>query len=388
MALYTPAMPELVRAFGADVSTVKLTLTVYFLGFALSQLVAGPLSDAFGRRPVVIAFTTLYLAGSVLAAFAPDSGWLLAARAIQGIGAAAGVAISRAIVRDLFTGRESVKVMNMIGIMLAVGPALSPTLGGVTLDLFGWHAIFLMMVAYGIIIILVFSAAVPETLVRRNSSAARPASLLSHYAKLVRDRRFMRPAIVLATTVGCLYTLATILPFILIDEAGLTPTQFGMGMLAQSGSFMVGSVVMNRLLRSIEAHRLVPLGLALCAAGAALLAVLSVVVPPHFLTVMGPIGLMAFGMPFVLPSMMTESLAPFPHMAGAASALAGFFQMGGGLLGSAVAAMLGEPIVALATIVPFMAAVAILSHLTLRGGATHIEQSVADRLIERPAPAE
>lgn len=387
MALYTPAMPQLVAVFGADVSTVKLTLTVYFLGFAAAQLVCGPMSDAWGRRPVVIGFTGFYLIGSIIAVFAPSIEWLLAARLVQGIGAAAGVAVSRAMVRDLFTGRESVQVMNMIGLMLAAGPALSPTIGGITLDLFGWQAIFLVMVLYGLVVVAVFVTSVPETLAARNPASARPRGLVAGYLTLLKDRRFLRPAIIMACSVGSLYTLATILPFVLIDEAGLTPTEFGVGMLAQSGSFMLGSLVMNRLLASIDAHRLVPMGLALIVGGALLLPLLALLVEPGFLTVMGPVGLLAFGIPFVMPSMLTESLAPFPHIAGAAAALSGFLQMGGGLLGSALAAIMGEPVLALATIVPVMALLALAAHLTLQGG-TRMEEAVAERLIEPRTPAE
>lgn len=388
MALYTPAMPTLVEVFGTDVATVKLTLAVYFLGFALAQLVCGPLSDAFGRRPVIIGFTTLYLAASLLAAFAPSIEWLLVARTIQGIGAAAGVAISRAIVRDLFVGQKSVAVMNMIGLMLAAGPALSPTIGGILLDLFGWHSIFAVMIAYGLLVIVMFLTVVPETLAARNPANARPSALLASYRKLIVDPRFLRPSIVMGCTVGGLYTLATILPFVLIDEVGLTPTQFGFGMLAQSGSFMAGSLVVKQLLRSVEAHRLVPVGLGLIALGGALLSFCMIFSEPSYITVMGPIGVFAFGIAFTMPSMLTEALAPFPRFAGAAAALSGFFQMGGGLVGSAVAAATGAPILALAVIVPCMAAIAIVTHVMLRHTTSRMEQAVADRLIEPQAPAE
>lgn len=365
MALYTPAMPTMVRVFATDVSTVKLTLTVYFLGFSLAQLVCGPMSDAWGRRPVVIAFTILYLAGSAMAVFAPTVDWLLAARTIQGVGAAAGVAISRAIVRDLFTGRESAQVMNLIGLMLAAGPALSPTIGGIALELAGWHSIFVLMVLYGIVIILVFLTIVPETLGNPDRANARPMRLLGNYAALALDVRFLRPSVVLACSIGTIYSLATILPFVIIDRVGLSPTAFGLGMFVQSGSFITGSIIVKRLLVSIDAHRLVTAGLALMAVGATLLVVLGLAVEPRFLTVMAPVGLIALGIPFAMPSLMTESLAPFPHIAGAASALAGFLQMGAGLLGSAIAAVMGDPTFALMTIIPAMIATAIVVQVIL-----------------------
>src|SRR5918998_3161509 len=109
MALYTPAMPTIVAAFQTTPAHVKLTLTVFFFGFAFAQLVCGPLSDAYGRRPVAIGFFSVYLLGSVVAAVSPSIEWLLAGRALQGIGVAAGTAISRAIVRDQFTGQSSAR---------------------------------------------------------------------------------------------------------------------------------------------------------------------------------------------------------------------------------------------------------------------------------------
>ena len=137
MALYTPAMPELVRAFNTTEPMIKLTLSLYFGGFAVAQLLAGTLSDAFGRRKVTIAFMMIYLIGSAMAAFAPTVGVLLAGRLIQGMGAAAGMTVSRAIVRDQFTGNKAAGIMNLIGMLLAIGPAFSPTIGAVMLGLFG-----------------------------------------------------------------------------------------------------------------------------------------------------------------------------------------------------------------------------------------------------------
>jgi len=163
LALYTPAMPTLVEAFATDPSTVKLTITLYFLGFAFAQIVCGPLSDAYGRKPIALGFFSIYLAGSLLAVFAPTITWLLVARALQGIGAAAGVATSRAVIRDQFTGQASARIMNLIGLIFAIGPAISPSLGALLLRTLGWHAIFASMVLYGLVVVAVTIFAVSET---------------------------------------------------------------------------------------------------------------------------------------------------------------------------------------------------------------------------------
>lgn len=384
MALYTPAMPTLVTAFGTTEAAVKLTLTAYFLGFTVTQLVCGPISDVWGRRPAVIGFMALYLVGTLMALFAPTIEVLIAARLVQGVGAAVGMAVSRAMVRDLFTGHQSSQVMNLIGLWLILGPAISPGIGGLTLEFLGWRAIFLLMAVYGAAILLAFLTIVPETLAEPQRSM-RLQQLANNYLTLLGDPRFLRPALVIGLVIGTLYAMATILPFVLVGRVGLTPVQFGFVMLAQSGGFMIGSLLMRQLLKTSEAPWLVPVGLAVIVVSALLL-FLGAMLKPNVFTVMGPICLLTFGMPFILPSMMTGALAPYPHMAGAASALSGFFQMGAGLLGSLVAAVLDAPVVALAAITPGMVLVALAAHFGLRGPS--IRRQATDRRTGEPQAAE
>lgn len=329
MALYTPAMPEIVAAFGSTEAMVKMTLTAYFAGFAFSQLFCGPLSDGLGRKPVTFLFMGIYVLASLLALLAPGVEVLMAARFLQGVGAAVGVAVSRAVVRDLFTHEQSARIMNLIGIILAVGPALSPTIGGLTMELAGWHAIFLLMLAGGLAIMLVVQLYMRET-VARDLSRISLRGLARAYGTLLGSRYFVTSSLVVAGSVGALYTQATMLPFILMGRVGLSPSQFGVGMLMQSGLFFAGSLAARLLMGRLGAQRLVPIGLGFIALGSALLILLLNAAPPSFLSVMGPVGFYAFGIAFVMPAMMTALLAPFPQTAGAASALAGFMRMGAG----------------------------------------------------------
>jgi DHA1 family bicyclomycin/chloramphenicol resistance-like MFS transporter len=390
LSLYTPAMPELVRVFHSDVATVKLTLTAYFAGFAFAQLVCGPLSDAFGRRRIALGFTFIYLVGSVVAAGAPSVEWLLIGRLVQGIGAAAGVSIARAMVRDLHTGEASIRIMNMIGVLLAIGPAISPTLGGIALDLFGWQAVFFFMVLYGATLCVVLLTLTPETLARPDPSRLRPLRLLRNYGRLLGSPAFLSPSVVFGCTAGGLYTMATLLPFVMIEEVGLTPTAFGFSMMLQSCSYLAGAMVMRSLLGRFEAHRMVPVGMALMAAAGLLLALGLRLFEPSLLTVMGPVGLFAFGIAFISPSMQTSALAHFPDIAGSAAAMMGFFQMGGGFLGSAVSAALGEPVFSLATIIPTMIAIAMAAHYGLgrRIRPPGAPAGAAAGIVEPEAPAE
>ncbi|WP_411036449.1 multidrug effflux MFS transporter [Shinella sp. BYT-45] len=365
MALYTPAMPELVHAFSSTESAIKLTLSLYFAGFALSQLVSGTMSDVLGRRKTTLVFMIIYLAGSLMAAFAPTAGVLLAGRLVQGIGASVGMTVSRAIVRDQFTGTEAARIMNMVGMMLAIGPAVSPTLGGFALGLFGWQSIFFLMVGFALTACGAVYFYMAET-TTPDPAKGHIRPILRGYRELAASSRFISATLVMAGAVGALYGQATMLPFVLIDRVGMTPTQFGVGMLMQSGFFFAGTVAMRLLMRTFAPARLVLPGLGFIGVASILIALTSHLMQPTFLSVMGPVGIYAFGIAFVMPYMMTAAMEPFPHIAGSASAAMGFIQMGAGFLAGLIAAAIGLPLFAFGTIIPAMGLIAILSHAWYR----------------------
>ncbi len=367
LGLFTPSMPELVTIFGTSESAIKLTLSLYFAGFAIAQLVCGPLSDGYGRKPVTFAFIGIYLAGSLVALFAPTIEVLLAARFVQGVGAAVGVSVSRAMVRDLFTSERSARIMNLIGLILGIAPAVAPTLGGLAFEFAGWHAAFVMMIVAGAAILVCVHVWMVETVVR-DTSRIKPRALLSSYGTLARHREFMLNSLVMGGSVGGIYAFSTVVPFVLMGPVGLTPSQFGIGMLAQSGAYIGGSFLFRALMRRFSAFDLVLPGVLMLAVGSVGLAVGLRVFDTSYIVVMIPCAIFTCGVAFVLPAISTAALAPFPRIAGAAAALGGFFQMGGGLAGGTVAALMGDPVLALATVIPAMGAVAILAWFLWRIG--------------------
>ncbi|MHA7971366.1 multidrug effflux MFS transporter [Rhizobium sp. CAU 1783] len=362
MAVYTPAMPQLVKAFETTDSAIKLSLSIYFGGFAVAQLLAGPVSDAFGRRKATLVFLAIYILGSLIAAFAPTVDFLLAGRLIQGIGASVGVTVSRAIVRDQFNGAEAARILNMIGIMLAVGPAAGPTLGGLALALSGWQAIFFLMVVFGIGTSLTISLLMAET-TTPDRALIRPDRLARAYATLISDPRVLFSALVLGGCIGALYAQSTMLPFVLINHVGLTPSQFGFGMLMQSGFFFSGSVALRLLARRLGERGSLLVGLLLVGIGGAAIALSVEFVEPSFLSIMGPVAVCSFGIAFVSPYITTAGVAPHPEIAGSAAALIGFIQMASGFLGGVAAAMIGDPLTAFGTVIPAMEFLSIAAYL-------------------------
>ncbi|TNM61015.1 multidrug effflux MFS transporter [Aliirhizobium smilacinae] len=365
MAVYTPAMPELVRAFGTTEAAIKLSLSLYFGGFAIAQLLAGPVSDAFGRRAASIAFLTIYVLGSLVAAMAIDVNWILAGRLIQGIGASVGVTVARAAVRDQFTGERASRIMNMIGIILAIGPALGPTIGGLALSTFGWQSIFLLMVAFGGGALLACIFVLKETTVP-DRSRLQPVTLVRTYAGLITDLRFLLPSLILGGSIGALYAQGTMLPFVLINVVGLSPTEFGLGMLAQTGSYLAGSIALRTVSGRISGPAAVSIGVSFCGVGGLLMFLSVHLLSPTFLSIMVPVGICTFGIAFLSPHVVTAGLAAFPRTAGSASALMGFIQMGGGFAGGLAAAAFASPLTSFGTIIPAMEFTAVASYLAYR----------------------
>src|SRR5690606_21136022 len=198
------------------------------------------------------------------------------------------------------------RIMNLTGLILAAGPALAPTIGGLTMELAGWQAIFLIMLTAGFAIVIVVQIFMHET-VEPDPSRIRPGSLLRSYGTLLATPYFVTSGLIVAGSVGALYTQATILPFILMDDVGLTPSQFGVGMLMQTGLFFAVSLSVRFLMRRTSAWRLVRVGLSFIAAGSLLVPLLLNTAPLSFLSVMGPVGVYAYGIAFVMPAMLTAS---------------------------------------------------------------------------------
>lgn len=365
MSIYTPAMPELTRVFATNEAAIKLSLSLYFAGFAVAQLIAGPASDAFGRKSASLAFLSVFLGGGLLAIFSPTIEVLLFARLIQGIGASVGMTVARAIVRDQFTGAEASSIMNLIGIMLAVGPAMGPTIGGLSLAAFGWKSVFFLMAGLGSLAIVTVVIFLRET-TRPDISLVRPRRLLSAYGTLLTEPRFLLAALVLGGSIGALYAQATMLTFILINTVGMTPTAFGIGMLMQTGAYFFGSIALRYLAPRLGDRRSVMIGLCFSGTGGLLIVLSVFLIPPSFLSIMGPVAVATVGIALLTPSMVTAALAPFPHIAGSASAMMGFIQMGSGFAGGAAAALIGSPLTGFGIIIPLMEFVAVASYFGLR----------------------
>ncbi|HWU18057.1 MAG TPA: multidrug effflux MFS transporter [Devosia sp.] len=360
ITLYAPALPSMVGDLMTTEAMGKLTLSVYFGAFALAQLVCGPLSDRFGRKPVAIGFFALYVLGSLVAALAPNIEMLLAGRALQGVGVSAGVALSRAMVRDQFVGSESIRILTLINLILTVAPAVAPTLGSALLLVGSWHVMFVVMAGFGLAIIAMLALGARETQPEAARAPLNPIQILANYRRLLGSAQFMAPALLLAIAFGGFYGFSALLPFVLLEDIGLTPFQFAMTMLIQTGSFITGNLVAGQVARRASGLQMVRIGLVLLVLAGIGFAFGPRVFADSLLAVMVPVGFWMLALAFIGPSTTAAAMAGFGTIAGAAGALTGVFQVGGGFVGSTLASLLfPDARSAIVTLLPIMAALAL-----------------------------
>lgn len=356
LTLYAPALPTLVADLGTTDTGGKLTLTVYFAAFALGQLICGPLSDRFGRRSVGIAFFAIYVIGSLVAALAPTLEVLFLGRFIQGFGVSAGVALSRAMVRDSFSGAEAIRILTMVNLILTIMPAVAPTLGSVILAFGSWHHMFVVMAGFGLAILALLGTNVRETLSEEARIPFRPAIIFGNYRQLLGAADFVVPSLLLGLAFSGFHGFTALLPFVLIDDLGMTPFQFAMTMMAQTASFIAGNVAASFLAPRVGGSGLIAIALVLMVVSGLGFAILPRLYPLSIIALMAPVGVWMLGLAFIGPSATTSAMAGFGGMAGAAAALTGFFQVGGGFAGSlAAGALFPDAITALTIQLPVVA---------------------------------
>ena len=335
--LYLPALPALTQGFGAPMSQAQLTLTALLLAFGLSQLVWGPLSDRFGRRPVLLAGMLAYVLASIGCTVATSMEQLIVWRTIQGAAMGAGVMCARAIVRDLYTPAEGARAMSKGLSGLGVIAFLSPPLGGLLSDAFGWRMALLALALFGAVALVLIVWRFEETVPARNPNALQPGNLLRTWAHILRSPTFWAYALLTAASYGGLFTFLAASSFVFIQVLGLSKTAYGLVMSTVSLSYIAGTFVCRRLLPRLGVRRTVRLAAALTLTGGTLVGVLPLLGIQSVWAIVLPFYLFMIAHGVHQPCGQSGAVGPFPQAAGAASALSGFlitvvaFAMGGWL---------------------------------------------------------
>lgn len=339
--MYLPAMPAMAEALGTGPEQVQLTLSFYMAGFALSQLFCGPLSDRFGRRPVMIGGFALFLAASLLCAFAPDIEWLLAGRFLQALGGAAGPVLARAAVRDIHEPLEAARMLSYMASTMAMAPALAPVVGAGLLLFFGWKSIFLLLAFYAVAMLAILIWLLPEPLpVERRQSIA-PRAILANYRMLLGQRTFIGYTLTNATAFAGMFAYLSGSSFVLIEFMGVSPTLYGLLFILTVAGFFCGSLISGRYSRR-GSDRLIRHATRLCALGGVSMAILALFGVYSPWAVILPYIFYMVGFGIIMPQSMAGALAPNPQCAGSASSLFGFLQMTIAALGGALVGQLHD----------------------------------------------
>lgn len=225
--MYTPSLPAMCRFFHCSVPTVQMGLTMGMIGLALGQFLLGPISDRYGRRPVLICSTLLFIFAAIVSIFSPTIHFFVACRLFQGIGASGGYFLARTIPADVYQGRGLAKLMALIGAINGIAPASAPVIGGVTADAFGWKGIFVVLAAFAVLL-LAFSPMMKESLAPSRRSSGSWLHSFGGYVSLLKDRAFMTHVCFKGTSLGLLFAYISASPFILQTHYGLSQTYYGL----------------------------------------------------------------------------------------------------------------------------------------------------------------
>ncbi|MCW8862034.1 MAG: multidrug effflux MFS transporter, partial [Rhodospirillales bacterium] len=354
--LYLPSLPAMQDAFGVDVGTVQLTLSVFLAGFAVAQLIYGPLSDRHGRRPTLIAGIVLFFAASLICAFAPSIEVLLSGRFFQAVGAGAGPVLGRAIVRDLFDREEGARVLAFMSSAMALAPMVAPIIGGQLHVAFGWRANFIALAVLGAVALSLVWRMVQETNRYADPSATQARTIAANFRVLLRNREFLGYTLSVMFSYGALFAFISGSSFVLIGVLEVPPQYFGFCFASVVIGYVSGAFAAGKLARRIGVGGIIRFGSFLIAFGGVVLAGLAWAGVSHVLAVILPMSVVFCAVGFVMPTSMAASIAPFPKMAGAASSLMGFCQLSSGaLVGFAVGHLHDGTTRPMATIIGAMA---------------------------------
>lgn len=323
---YLPAFPAIGEALGASPVAVQQTLTAYLLTFAFMMLWHGAISDALGRRRVLLWAYALYSLASLFCAFATSIEMLWLGRALQGLSAGAGMVIGRAIVRDVLDGPAAQRLIAHIGMMFAIAPAIAPVLGGWIHAFFDWHAIFVFLALYGAVLFLAIQRYLPETLPPEQRQSLRPAPLLQAYKDVFSHRGFLALAGALALNFNGFFIYVLSAPAFLIGHLGVSPQ----GFLWLFGPAMAGMVVGNflsaRLAGEVSSGRTIALGYGVMFVAAAANVGINLTMSPQLPWAVLPVGLYVVGVALAMPSLTLRILDLFPQRRGLISSCQGVTQ--------------------------------------------------------------
>ena len=337
LQVFLPALPAIQNGFGVTAGTAQLVFSLSAFSIAVSMLFYGPISDRVGRRPALIGGLVVYVAGSIICAAAPTITALILGRIVQAAGGCAGLVLTRAIVRDLYSLDRSATLLAYITMAMVAAPMVAPALGGLLTDLAGWRSVFVVGAALGILVLVAVHGGLPETAAR--SGPARSPNPLAGFGPLLRSPAFMGYALQGAFSIAVFYAFLAAAPFLMLTVLHRPASEYGLMFIMISGAFMIGNFVAARYSARVGPDRMILAGSLGALVGT--LVTLALVVAGVWtpLAIFLPTSFGAFAQGLALPNTQAAFVSAHPQAAGTASGLGGFLQMG---LSALVAQIVGS----------------------------------------------
>jgi Bcr/CflA subfamily drug resistance transporter len=326
--IYTPALPDIAKTLMVPETMVEYTLSIYLLGFAIGSLFFGKISDKYGRRPCLLTGFVLYILGCIGCFNASSIEMLLASRFLQAFGGSVGSVLGQSISRDAFTGVARGKAFAAVGGALSFAPAIGPVIGGVIDQNFGWNAIFLFLIALGLLVWIAAYIKLPETHPKHNRTHF---SLISLSIKMLKDRKILAYGFLVASGNGIIFSYYAEGSFYMIDLLGLSPSLYGMSFIVTAIAGSSGGFIGKKLHDYRNPYEITKIGLLIILFGSAIFSIatyilvsLSASAMSYIITTLGCTMLIMLGIGISIPSILSEALHDYHYATGSASALFGF----------------------------------------------------------------
>jgi DHA1 family bicyclomycin/chloramphenicol resistance-like MFS transporter len=336
--MVVPTLPILARVFDRGPAEVQLVLTLYFLGIATGQLFYGPVSDRFGRRPVLLAGLCLFLAGTALCGFAPSLPVLIAGRVAQAIGACAGLVLGRAIIRDVYDRDASARGIAIVMMAMTLVPAISPAMGAYVSEWFGWRAMFALHAVFGVGVLAWTQRRLAET--RTEIVPLNLPEIGRSYRTLLGSPAVLCFALCTAFTSASWFTFIASAPYLLSETLHQPPSTYGVMIVFPMAAYILGNAAAARFARRMGSNAMILLGVGVSLVSGLAMAAWCVYPGLSVWTLFVPMAASSMGNGLSQPSAMASGLSVFPKIAGTASGFIGFLQMAASALGTLAVAML------------------------------------------------
>jgi DHA1 family bicyclomycin/chloramphenicol resistance-like MFS transporter len=364
--MYLPALPTIAREMASSTASVQVSLAVYFIGLACGQAFYGPFSDRWGRKRALYFGLTLFSASSVGCAMAGDVTALIALRFLQALGGCAPLVVPRAVVRDYFDQRGSVRMLSVLMLVMGLAPILAPLIGGQLLVNFGWRSVFWVLAAYGAFWLVIVTMFLPESLPPARRRRQRAVDVVATYLGVLRDRTYIGYVLTGALIFAGLLAYISGSPFVFIEVFRVPPEQYGLFFGVNAIGIIVASQVNRWLANKYDARHIIGAVLPVSVTAGAVLLIDAATGFGGFAGILVPLFFYIATHGFIMPNTTALAMAPHGAVAGSASALLGTVQF---VLGASAGALLGAlgngTAVPLAAVIAGCAALAFVTYQSL-----------------------